>query len=221
MKQKSTALITLLLVFVFSIGKSQIIQRDEDQSFPSDYKIIGEAEGDLDKDGIAERVIIYDTDVETEFGTERQIHIFKKKNYNWELWKKSIGAVLPSTHGGMMGDPFERIVIERGCIVIHHFGGSRQKWNYTHRYRFQQGTFQLIGATIVYGSPCDYFETLDYNLSTGTAIYKKESENCDDDSSTEQNETINRKKKNLPQMDGFYPGDNEILFPKLKAAMYY
>ncbi len=221
MKKSRPLILTFSLLFACTICKSQVNEVKETQALPSEHKVLKEVNGDLDNDGIAEKLVIYDTNTETEMGTERQIHIFKKKNYNWELWITSIGAVLPSAHGGMMGDPFEDVSIERGCIVITHFGGSRQKWNYIHRYRFQQGEFQLIGATISYGSPCDYFETLDYNLSTRKAIYKKEIDNCEENSTKVINETIILKKKPLPKMNGFYPGDNEILFPKHKAEMYF
>ena len=92
---------------------------------PKSFKVLDETKGDLDKDGVFEKVIVYDTEKETDLGTERQIFIYKKTNDKWKLWKKSVGAILPSQHGGMMGDPFERISIERNCIVINHFGGSR------------------------------------------------------------------------------------------------
>ena len=91
------------------------------------------ATGDLTKDGLAERVVVYDTPVATDFGTARQLYIYQQKEGHWQLWQKINGGILPSENGGMMGDPFEGITIERGTIVITHFGGSRQKWTYTHR----------------------------------------------------------------------------------------
>ena len=69
---------------------------------------------------------------------------------------KAIGGVLPSEHGGMMGDPFEGLSIDRKCIVIHHFGGSRDKWKYTHRFRNQNRDWELVGSTIQFGAVCDY-----------------------------------------------------------------
>lgn len=121
----------------------------------------------------------------------------------------------------MMGDPFEGISIERSCIVIHHFGGSRQKWTYTHRFRYQNGDFQLIGATVNEGSPCDYFVNVDYNLSNGKINYEKETENCDDESTTVEKDSILLKLATLPTMNGFSPGSNELKFPKTGATVYY
>jgi len=176
MKKRLSTCILVLFIFSSMPCTSQENNEFEINKTPNSFKILDEIEGDLDKDGVSEKVIVYDTEKETDFGTERQIYIYKKNNDKWELWEKSIGAILPSQHGGMMGDPFEGISIERNCIVINHFGGSRQKWNYTHRFRYQSGDFQLIGATVTFGSPCDYFFTFDYNLSNGKINYEKETE---------------------------------------------
>lgn len=188
---------------------------------PAGYNVIGEATGNLDKDSTPEKVIVYDTPKEVELGTERQIHIYKANKHGWELWHKSIGAVLPSRHGGMMGDPFDGIEIQRGAIVISHFGGSRQKWTYTHRFRNQNGSWELIGATVHYGAPCDYWEDLDYNLSTGKVLYTNVVENCDTDEEKEEKEAFTRTLRTLPSMDGFYPGDTEVQIPNRKESMWY
>lgn len=221
MKKRLFTSILVLLFFSFTSCKKQENKKIEVVQIPESFKILKEIEGDLDKDGVSEKVIVYDTEKETDFGTERQIFIFKKMNNKWEFWKKSVGAILPSKHGGMMGDPFEGISIERNCIVINHFGGSRQKWNYTHRFRYQNGDFQLIGATINFGSPCDYFLTTDYNLSNGKINYKKETEDCENKSSKIEEENIILKLETLPIMDGFYPGNNELKFPKSETKIYY
>ena len=221
MKKRISTYILVLFIFSNLSCKSQENKKSEIIQKPKSFMIIEEIEGDLDKDGIYEKVIVYDTEKEIDLGTERQIYIYKRKKNNWELWKKAIGAILPSEHGGMMGDPFEGISIERNCIVINHFGGSRQKWNYTHRFRFQSGEFQLIGATVNFGSPCDYFESLDYNLSNGKIKYEKEIENCEKETSKIEKKEMIRKLESLPTMNGFYPGDNEIKFPNSEITMYY
>lgn len=213
----------IYIVFLFSTltGISQVKQKLQITQTPKNLKVIGQVEGDLDKDGFSEKVIVYDTDNETDMGTERQIYIYKSINDKWVIWKKSVGAVLPSVHGGIIGDPFQGISIERGCIVINHFGGSSSKWRYTHRYRYQNGSFYLIGASTNFGSPCENFITFDYNLSTGLIIYKEIIENCGDNSSKIEQKNISRKLKILPEMDGFYPGNNELKFPNYEITIYY
>lgn len=46
-----------------------------------------------------------------------------------------------------MGDPHQKISINRGSILIEHSGGSREKWSYTHRFNFRDNKFYLIGIT--------------------------------------------------------------------------
>lgn len=164
-------------------NNEELIEKTEPIKTPESFNILFTLKGDLDKDGISEKIIVYNTEKETDFGNERQLYIYKNTNHEWLLWKKSATAILSSAHGGMMGDPFESVSIERNCLVINHFGGSRHKWNYIHRYRYQSGDFQLIGATVYYGAPCDYFETFDYNLSNGKIDYTKETEDCEKKSS--------------------------------------
>lgn len=194
---------------------------------PAGLTKLGEATGDLDKDGQAETVIVYDTQRSSkdDMGTERELHIFKSKDGKWELWHKSIGPVMPSESGGVMGDPFGEVKIENGCIVVFHAGGSRMKWNYTHRYRFQEGDWKLIGATSLDGAPCEYWQTYDYNLSTGNINYEKETEDCD---KSEENpkmsktkKTFSQKLKALPSMDGFEPGGNEVKAKGMQEEFYY
>lgn len=184
-------------------------------------KGIKEASGDLDGDNKDELVAVYNF-----YGTNRLIRIFKKENDRLILWHETSGAVLPSDHGGMMGDPFTGIKIERGCIVITHFGGSREKWNYTHRYRFQNGNWYLIGATISFGSPCDRFEKYDYNLSTGKCNVDIEIDSCDENDATKN--SIKKEKYSFTKkpikpilMDGFNPGDNEVVIPGKKDKTFY
>ncbi|WP_308990388.1 hypothetical protein QLS71_002750 [Mariniflexile litorale] len=221
MKKRLSTYILVLFIFSFMSCKNQENKKSEIIQTPKSFKILDETKGDLDKDGISEKVIVYDTEKETDLGTERQIFIYKINNDKWELWKKSVGAILPSKHGGMMGDPFEGISIERNCIVINHFGGSREKWNYTHRFRYQSGDFQLIGATVNFGSPCDYFFNFDYNLSNGKINYEKKTEDCENESSKTEKEEMVRKLETLPTMNGFYPGNNELKFPKPETTIYY
>ena len=153
-----------------------------DFPIPKGYTVLDEAIGDLDKDGIAEKVVVFDTNHQEKShkGTKREIHIFKKTNQKWILWHQSSRAILSSKQGRMDGDSFEGIRIERGCIVIFHFMGlgGYQKSSYTHRFRYQNNTWELIGATTISGSPCRFWEKFDFNLSTGKIVYEKETEDC-------------------------------------------
>ena len=189
---------------------------------PDNYRKLDSEKGDLDKDGVDEMVIVYDTPRETDFGTEREIHIFKQEANSWKLWHKAVGAIMPSEHGGMMGDPFEGIDIENNTIITRHFGGSRSKWKYVHRFRFQGGKWELIGATIETFDSCALDTSFDYNLSTGKAFYLVKSENCETEKTKLITEEFFDKKMNqLPQLDGFQSGYNELIIPNTEITVHF
>jgi hypothetical protein len=227
MKRKAQQFILLLIVFsITSCSNSKNKKATQPitlkiSEVPSSYRILQETTGDLNEDTIVEKVIVYDTERNTDFGTEREIHILKKENDQWLLWKKVIGPVLPSEHGGIMGDPFEEISIENNAIVIGHFGGSRQKWNYRHTYRFLDGDWKLVKAKTYSGAPCDSFLSFDYDLITGQINYSKDVENCEDETSTLDKKEEIRKPKTLPNMDGFSPGNMELTLTNTEITVTY
>jgi hypothetical protein len=59
---------------------------------------------------------------------------------------KSDHAVLCKDCGGVWGDPFETVEAKKKKFIIHHFGGSRKKWNcsYTFGYSSKDLAWQLI-----------------------------------------------------------------------------
>lgn len=166
----------ILLLFNCFIINAQIDERHQ-----KNIKI-SETIGDLDKDGISEKVEVWNTSKTTDFGIERQLRIFKKQDTAWVLWLKSNNCLLASENGGMMGDPFESIEIKNGILIISHNGGSSWKWGYQDKYRYQNKAFELIGHTGQHGKPCEYWASLDFNLSTGKIFYKKDFETCTDKS---------------------------------------
>lgn len=193
-------------------------------AIPAGYKLVGEARGDLNKDDVQEKVLVFDTDQTNDFGTIRAVHVQIKKDGVWTLWYKTIGAVLPSEHGGMMGDPFESVSIKNTCIVFQHFGGSRGKWHYTHRFRHQNDQWELIGATIEEFTFCEYAETMDYNLSTGKIHLKKETKTCEGDKEVDgevKEDKWTKKLAKLPNMDGFYPGSNKLDLKESEKSLFY
>lgn len=197
-------------------------------AIPAGMTKLGEASGDLDKDGQAEAVAVFDTGKEDDkfgIGTARELHVYKKKDGKWNLWKKAMGPVMSSESGGVMGDPFQEVKVDNGAIVLTQSGGSRYKWDYTHRFRFQDNDWKLIGATYVTGTPCEYWENFDYNLSIGTINYEIETEDCsqseDNPKVTKSSKTFTNKLKALPNMDGFSAGGNSVELKGTKETFHY
>ena len=190
---------------------------------PKFWTLKDKAFGNLDDTPEDDAVCVYETPMEGDIGFAQSLVIYKREGENWILWHQSTNPILSSDHGGMMGNPYEGISIKNKTIIVNHFGGSRQKWNYTHRYRFQNNNWYLIGASVNFGAPCDYFQSLDYNLSTGDAIFDYSSEDCDKTNTVKTRswkEKIN-KKTALPLMDEFQVGENKIELKSKKTEMFY
>ncbi|MGD8170811.1 hypothetical protein ACQEXU_04065 [Vibrio sp. TRT 21S02] len=211
---------TRYLVLAFTLLSGTCLAEPEQES----AKVLAEAFGDLDKDGKEEKVIVIDNGLPTDMGTARSILIYKQMPQGWKLWHTNDSAVLPSLHGGMMGDPFTGIDVERGALVIRHFGGSNQKWSYVHRFRYSNklNDWQLIGATVEYGLiECDYTR-FDVNVSTGKAIYQTINNACyEGEQKSKETHDLNVHFNSTMLMDNFYPGENELLLPTINQTIYY
>ncbi|MEO0877187.1 MAG: hypothetical protein AAFY48_21530 [Bacteroidota bacterium] len=198
---------------------------DNHINLPANLKMVAKAQGDLNKDGLNEQVFVVEpqtTDQETGAAPARRLQIYHQVAENaWLLWQDIPGGVLPADAGGILGDPFQEVKVERGALVIDHFGGSRIRWHYTHRFRWQNEQWQLIGATIVYGAPCDYWHTYDYNLSTDKVVGKWETENCDTEETTEESFTFRHRIQPLPNLVGFVPGETEVRVPDRDETVYF
>ena len=87
---------------------------------------------------------------------------------DYQLSVQSNDLILCSDDGGSFGDPFEGISIDRGCLLVHFFGGSAWRWDIQQRFRFQNHGFYLIGITeLGYHDAWGHMLADDYNLLTG------------------------------------------------------
>lgn len=210
-------ILSIILISNTSFGQEDLI--------PRQYQMIKEVYGDLNKDGVEEKVVVYNmTDKEDEVnGVDREVVIFRKNQQNWTVWHRSTKAVGNSKDGGMMGDPFEDIEIRNGVLLIRQSGGSSWKWAHTDKYRFQNNRFELIGYTSFYGRPCDYWEELDFNTMTGKIIFKKEYENCDTGTPVvykKENENFTYKLKRTITLENRTETELTIVSPTYKHEIY-
>lgn len=158
---------------------------------PEGYDTLEVARGDLDKDGVQDIAMVLrdkreELDGQTELPNRILVIVFKKGS-SFELKAVSDSAVLCKECGGIFGDPFAEITIKNGLLTIQHYGGSAWRWDYTHKFRYQQDGFYLIGKTSHYYwnvKMCDKLKDFagttyeDVNLITGGFESKKISEEC-------------------------------------------
>jgi hypothetical protein len=139
-------------------------------------------EGDLNKDGIKDIAAIIEQIMSvTEEAPLRSLFIaFGASDNTYSLSIIADNVILNADEGGVWGDPFKSLTIDRGSVVVSDYGGSNWRWYNQYRFRFQDNDWFLIGATMG-----DYFtgnatqeeaNEQDYNLLTGDYIFMKSNE---------------------------------------------
>ncbi|RQO42536.1 hypothetical protein DBR39_01265 [Chryseobacterium sp. KBW03] len=206
--------------FCLLLGASGIFCLAQKQFQPAGSTILETVDGDLDGDKIPEKVMIYTTKDEGEMGKIREIQILKKVNGKWTILEKSRNAVMESSAGGMMGDPYQSTGIEKGILTIIQAGGSSWKWDVTDKYRFQNGHFELIGTSTSSGRPGDYWKDIDFNLSTGQLNYTKEVENTAEYGKSLK-ETYIQKGLKINLQNRNQEKQRKIMLPKTKEEVYF
>ena len=148
------------------------------QLVPPGWRTDGELpkEGDLNGDGRPDAAFVISqggvvAPGNGEFVVVKHVLVLALRGDDGKLHRSMVSdaAVLDGDEGGVFGDPFQDLSIERGAVVIMHYGGSRERWGFTHRYRSQNGQWTLIGLDIGYTdstAPDNHFDQ-DINLSTG------------------------------------------------------
>jgi len=139
---------------------------------PENWQIIKKTEGDLNKDKLADVVIVIEQEKQNlpleEVAPRALLIAFQKNNGSYELSIQSDKAILMANEGGIFGDPLEEISVDKGSLLIKFYGGSNWRWQNIYRFRYQDNDWYLIGATFT-----DYHTISgdgiieDYNLLTG------------------------------------------------------
>ena len=167
---------------------------------PKGYDTLETARGDLNKDGKADIVLALQSDAERDYSFEmetaqnpdelpaRILLVLLKQDKGYRLVAKSDEALLCKHCGGLYGDPFAGISIDKGILIVEHYGGSAWRWGYTHKFRWQKNGMYLIGQTslsywnVSLCEKLDEFagtEYMDINFVTGQYEQKKVSaEGC-------------------------------------------
>lgn len=140
------------------------------------------AEGDLNKDDIPDiALVIEKTSIDpAEFLPRSLLIAFGTEDGAYSLSIIADKVVLGAEEGGIWGDPFEDLTIDRGSVVVSDYGGSNWRWYNKYRFRYQDEDWYLIGATMgEYYAGTHTRENAneaDYNLLTGDYIIRTTNE---------------------------------------------
>lgn len=233
---RSLTILSLLLVFsackpdttAESDGDSSAVEDIVSADPEKNYRQDSLPAYDFNKDGKLDFVELIEDPARysEDFGKARDVVISTGRGPENQAWYRAPNVIFPSKAGGVLGDPFDGLTIdESGVIIIRHFRGSRLKSHYTHRFRFQEGDFHLIGATVRSGAPCDYFEEMDYNLSTEKVIYTETIEDCSAGINASKETTTTNTwavaADTLPTLLGFSAGDYKMDIQGENKTIYY
>lgn len=112
---------------------------------PDGYYIIDTCSGDLNLDNYTDYLIVLAQNGEdslskvSEDDVKRRLLILTgTADQSYTLAAQSDNAVYCLQCGGMMGDPFQSLVIKNGYFSIEHYGGSRERWTRTITFKYSK-----------------------------------------------------------------------------------
>jgi hypothetical protein len=194
MKKHYWILFFVLLFSLFSYSQNKSYA----PFIPKDYDTLyeGVAKGDLNKDGIEDVVLalyhkienedLKDIDVDS-IPPRKLIVLFGNQKKGFVKSIESSATLLCKYCGGVYGNPFEGIEVNKNVLTIYHYGGSAWRWSYTHKFQIRNGVMSLIGKAHEYYYNAEDCEKLNYprsyemkdeNLITGDYKEIKVSDDC-------------------------------------------
>ncbi|MBL1219215.1 hypothetical protein JET18_00065 [Chryseobacterium sp. L7] len=206
-------------------------QNLKDFSVPEGYKQIAEAQGDLDKDGKAETVLIFNTDIKSNLNDRedfpRTLFILKNIDGRQKIWQESKTFLVSSGTGfyAESNSPPEISIKNNSLTITQIFNtNSRHTQTYKHTFRFQNGDFYLIGSHSRFEDTCDFNDLNEINFSTGKVIIDYERSSCDDeekDIPKDYHKEFTHQFKTLIKMNKFRIGENKFKIPGSDKEIYY
>lgn len=185
-------------LFLFALLFSAILSAQNNFN-----KEITKVKGDLNKDGLIDYVQVLQDTASENAPYKLEIY-FAETNGNFKKIvsvTNAIDAQYPEGRNGYHnGNSFYEITITKGILSIHN---ELIRGNFEHKFRYQNGNFELIGFSEVYSDGQGTMRTIDFNLSTGIRIKTTEPYGEDDFPKTNTKKKIIIKP--LPKIQDFAP----------------
>jgi hypothetical protein len=96
------------------------------------------------------------------------------------------------------------VTIKKGVLSINN---EFLRGHSEHKFRYQNGRFELIGFSHVSSGGIGVMETIDFNLSTGVRVEKFERYDTDKVLSNKKTKLLIRP---LPRLEGFTPFESHL-----------
>lgn len=137
-------------VFLFSQDLPTINKtgKKPEHFIPKGWEIIGQAKGDVNKDGLDDFVLVI-KDIEEDMNDDKEyprllLVLFSTKEKSFVLYISTANAVLCKKCGGVSGDPFQSLAIKNGEISVEHYGGSAERWGISAFFKWDGKDLMLL-----------------------------------------------------------------------------
>lgn len=192
----------IFLASVLLMFSANVLAQNSKSNF--DHIVI-QVEGDLNKDGIKDVVIVSQDTIQESAPYRIQV-FFRDRGNKLRLITSSTKLIkeqYPNGRDWETGNGFSEIKIENGVLIVDF---DLLRGHFLHKFRYQNGSFELIGYTYNASDGQGKIYHTDYNLSTGLKISKVESyETGEVFSNTKTKKLINP----LPKLQDVVPFENE------------
>ena len=175
------------------------------------YFEVQTAIGDLNNDKIKDVVFVYHDTINPKAPYRLEVYFAKIDSVGDIMAIKTEKAIKPDFLDAetiddrfYSGDMFNKIEIKNNVLSIKV---NLTRGHYVHKYRFQNGAFELIAFAKSESDGQSVIETIEFNLSTGIRIIKTEGFNSRQKPKI-KTETI--KLATLPKIGEFTPLENEL-----------
>ena len=163
--------------------------------------------GDLNKDNLIDKVVVLQDTMNDKAPYKLQI-FFNQGNGSYKLISSSTKIIEPAFPDGKAGfkdgHEFSGITINNGVVIINN---ELLRGHYEHKFRYQNGYFELIGFSHVSSGGIGVMYTTDFNLATGERIEKEERYDIDKVLKNKKTKIIIRP---LPRLDNFKPFESHL-----------
>lgn len=195
-------LILLILLLICADAFSQTKNKKDTFTF-----LVTKIIGNLNKDNLEDKVIVTQDTINQKSPYKLQI-FFAQPNGEFKLIATSTKIIAPQYPDGRdgykTGNGFSDITIEKGVVSINF---ELLRGHFEHKFRFQNGNFELIGFSEVNSGGRGTMTTIDFNLSTGVRIEKEERYDIDKVISYSKKKILIRP---LPKLQDVEPFENEL-----------
>ena len=106
---------------------------------PKGYVVLDQCDGDLNGDGLKDKILILREKQEVTSEENRPVIILlKMQNGSYKKIAENDNIVLHAGDGGIHGDPYHGITIKKDKFSIEHFGGSSWRWNQVITFKYNR-----------------------------------------------------------------------------------